>query len=120
MIIYRIKIVNEKVPYFDILEKITRIGNYCYSDRSFFVFTDIDMEDVQKKVCDFGIVEKVKYPKDTSQCSELVRNWCNKQVYEETIHNFENSAEGQKKMRQIIDYLNKIKKTQKGGELDAE
>lgn len=117
MKIYRIYIDNnkKKYSYYDILKIIIHLGDYCYSDKSFFISSNKSFSEISEEIYKFGTVEEINCMKDISQCTELVRQWCSKKIYNEVIENFENSDSGQKKMKEIMSYLEKIEKYKKGG-----
>ena len=115
MKIYRIIIKNFDYSYMDILEKIMFVGDYCYSDKSFFVNSDKPYNVVFDKVKDFGDVNEITNQKDISLCSDLVKNWYFNIITKDAIKKFENSDDGQKKMAKIMNYLDKIERNNRKG-----
>lgn len=112
--IYKINFLNSSISYDKFLKCLNNSTNYCYSSGYFYVNYDKDIKNILKSDIEFSIIKNTK---DVSDCSDLVKKWCEKILYEEAILNFEQSDEGQKRMSIIMKYLDEIEK--KRGEVDS-
>lgn len=104
--IYRISFTGEAPDYRVLMDTMARIGDYCYSGKSFFLDTDKTYKEL-KGIFD-GFIEPIGPSYDLSTCSELVRKWCLTKMELKALKEFEESDEGQSRMKEIMAYLDAI------------
>lgn len=116
--IYRVQIKSSDIPYISIIKKLNSLGEYCFSDKSFYINTAKSTKELSK-IFKTSTIVKIKTISDLSECSELVKNWCKKIMEKQAIEQYETSEAGQARMKIIMEYLNEIEKKRKEDEENA-
>lgn len=106
--IYKISFNSDNRPEYRVLmDTMARVGDYCYSSRDFFLDTDKTFEELFS-LFNGGLIEEIGPSYDLSACSELVKKWCHEKMALKALKEFEQSEEGQSRMREIMAYLDAI------------
>ena len=106
--IYKISFKDDNRPDYRVLmDTMARVGDYCYSAKDFFLDTDKTFEEM-RSLFNGGLIEEIGPSYNLSTCSELVRDWCNEKFAMKALREFEQSDEGQSRMREILAYLDAI------------
>ena len=105
--IFKILIKNEK-EYSDLLNILNNKYDFCFSGKFFYINCD-KLENELKKYK----AEELVNLNTISECSDFVKNWCKSIFIKQELKDFENSEQGQKRMKEIIDILDNYGKKQR-------
>lgn len=104
-------------PLQEIMQKIGDIGEFIYSDKVIFLHTDYDIPSIMKFIgtADGTCVEIINSNNYSQESSSFVSDWCFNKLLKDKVKDFEESEEGQKKIKQLMDYLDTLEKIKKEG-----
>ena len=98
--IFCIKVENEK-DYNSILLKLNSNYDFCFSGKNFYINYNGEKPLRLNKVQ----ITEIKDINDLSECSDFVKNWCKNILINQQLKDFENSKDGQERIKQIIEML---------------
>ena len=100
------------------IETASLIGNYCFSRNLFYIETEIKPESI---LSDFDTINSADIIHSVDKFdSDLVKQWCISKLGEEATKSFENSDNGQEKMKYVMAYLDAVEKSLKEREVRAD
>lgn len=111
--IYRVRIEKDNISLGDMLDKAAQVGNLCYSNGDMFI--ESEKPHMEMAIMFNGCaVDEIRQYFDIEACSELVKNWCNSVWESDALKHFENSEEGQTRMRYVMTALDQLEEKRRG------
>lgn len=104
--------------FVECFDKIEQLGNFCMSNKKFYVETQESMSEIFK-ILDVSGIRKIDSKNYLSLDSSIVQKWCATIITNELIRDFENSERGQQAIITFTGILRDAMETEKKGGVDA-
>lgn len=105
---------NDKYTTIYIMEKLEQLGSFLMSNRTYYLHTTKEKQDVESSIGSDNVVKEIKANNYKDVIDNMSRSFCIKSLSDDDCKRYENTKEGQKFISEALNFLDKIEAIQKG------
>ena len=103
----------------DAMDIISKLGSFVFADMHLYIYSKKNISKNKKMIDISETINELSYDQCNKLYNPMVRQFCLDKLYDEALDDFEKSPEGQEKIIEVYNFLNRIEQLQSKGAMEV-